>query len=41
MDSAPRIRDSRTYLITSAQVGPDAAPASLRRQPLSLLPSLH
>ena len=41
MDSAPRVRDSRPHLITSAQIGPDAAPASLRRQPLSLLPSLH
>ena len=41
MDSAPRIRDSRPYLIPSAQISGDAAPASLRRQPLSLLPALH
>ncbi len=41
MDSAPRIRDSRTDLIPSAQISPDAAPASLRRQPLSFTPSLH
>ena len=39
MDSAPRIRDSRTHLITSAQFGPDAARLPFGASPFRF--SLH
>ena len=36
MDSAPRIRDSRTDLIPPAQISRICSPPSLRHPPLSL-----